>query len=159
MNLTEWIKEKDSLIQADEALKKNYEKEKALLSDKLKKTNEAISLLADGVDYDRVLLALDIIEVRGECSDKNKKHLASIVMSDLSSGCEKLKKQFFGYKVYSGFGEQRSDHGYGYGPRHGSIVFHIGLKKPREELTPEQIEDCIYLLCNIDSLEKATKAA
>lgn len=38
---------------------------------------------------------------------------------------EALQKRYFGVKNYASFGDQREDHEYGMGPRHGSIVFRI----------------------------------
>ena len=40
---------------------------------------------------------------------------------------------YFGVKIYSGFGEQREDHEYGFGPKHGSTVFAVGLREPKRE--------------------------
>ena len=57
-----------------------------------------------------------------------------------------LHTQYFATKDYSGFYHQRSDCDYGYGPKHGSIVFAIGLRSPQEELTDYQRDCCIYLL-------------
>lgn len=37
-------------------------------------------------------------------------------------------KNYIGVKNYGTFGDQRSDHEHGMGPRHGSIVFKIELK-------------------------------
>lgn len=78
-------------------------------------------------------------------------------------GC--LTDQFYGVKNYDGFYHQRTDCEYGYGPRHGSIVFAIGLclhvrseirrhfsdpsvsDQHRSAYLPVQIrENCIYFL-------------
>jgi hypothetical protein len=37
-----------------------------------------------------------------------------------------LKTEYLGIKNYAAFGDQREDHTYGMGPRHGTIVFSIG---------------------------------
>jgi hypothetical protein len=36
-----------------------------------------------------------------------------------------LQARYFGIKNYASFGDQREDHEYGYGPKHGTIVFRI----------------------------------
>lgn len=41
-----------------------------------------------------------------------------------------LREHYFGIKNYAAFGDQREDHQYGYGPKHGSIVFRIGRADP-----------------------------
>ena len=68
---------------------------------------------------------------------------------DLISGCKILKNQYIGQKRYEGF-DQRSDHKYGYGPKHGYIYQRIGLKHPECDLSDDDIECCLYLLSNID---------
>jgi len=37
-----------------------------------------------------------------------------------------MRTEYLGIKNYAAFGDQREDHTYGMGPRHGSIVFSIG---------------------------------
>lgn len=55
-----------------------------------------------------------------------------------------LREEYLGIKNYAAFGDQREDHRYGYGPRHGSIVFSIGRVDPR---SPKLIDgDTIYYL-------------
>ena len=61
-----------------------------------------------------------------------------------------LRQVFFGCKNYDRWTCQRDDCEYGYGPRHGSTVFQIGLHKEyRGEnvgLTEQQRSNCIYYL-------------
>lgn len=59
-----------------------------------------------------------------------------------------MKNTTYSTKNYSGWYHQREDHQYGYGPRHGSTVFSIGLKPEYRtaELTQEQRNACIYML-------------
>lgn len=55
-----------------------------------------------------------------------------------------LRKEYFGIKNYAGFGDQREDHPYGYGPKHGSIVFRIGRANPGDGKPLDN--DAIYFL-------------
>jgi hypothetical protein len=55
-----------------------------------------------------------------------------------------LRKEYFGIKNYAGFGDQREDHPYGYGPKHGSIVFRIGRENPGDGKALDN--DAIYYL-------------
>jgi hypothetical protein len=75
--------------------------------------------------------------------------LISDAKRDLANGAVRLKKVYFGQKQYEGY-DQREDHAYGMGPRHGSIYQRIGLKKPSEELSDYDIECALYVLENID---------
>jgi len=65
---------------------------------------------------------------------------------DISNGVVFLRKQFFGCKNYSQFICQRCDCEYGYGPKHGDIVFSIGLKNKNEKFTENEIESMLYYL-------------
>lgn len=67
-------------------------------------------------------------------------------IEDLRVGCPVMKREYFGIKAYDAWPSQVSDHPYGYGPRHGSIWFLIGLKTPTVDLTDEQTIACIQWL-------------
>lgn len=56
---------------------------------------------------------------------------------------EALKTRYLGIKNYASFGDQREDHEYGYGPKHGTIVFRIGR---REGYVGSIDSDAIHLL-------------
>ncbi len=63
-----------------------------------------------------------------------------------TDGANALMKQTFGVKNYASFGDQGCDCEYGYGPRHGYIVFEIGRTgKSREKHTVLGADE-IYLL-------------
>jgi hypothetical protein len=57
-----------------------------------------------------------------------------------------LMREYFGVKNYAGFGDQREDHEYGFGPKHGTIVFRIertdAARKPAVTLGADEV----YLL-------------
>lgn len=55
-----------------------------------------------------------------------------------------LRREYFGIKNYAGFGDQREDHSYGFGPKHGSIVFRIGRSNPGDGKPLDN--DAIYYL-------------
>lgn len=59
-----------------------------------------------------------------------------------------LVDQYLGIKSYAHFGDQREDHSYGMGPRHGSIVFRIERNgRTTQERKATAIDECgIYLL-------------
>lgn len=109
-------------------------------------------------------------EVRnGMHSDQNRrgvrKGAVESAKTDLArnSGA-RLAGEYVGVKNYDGFGDQREDHRYGMGPRHGSIVFRIGLQddvrarlRDGGSLTPQEIEDALYLLTVLPMIEEAQK--
>ncbi|MGP4913995.1 hypothetical protein ACTXJW_22025, partial [Hafnia alvei] len=73
---------------------------------------------------------------------------------------EELKQQYFGTKDYAHWRDQRENHLYGYGPKHGSIVFEVGLTRVALEkagsvgIEEDDIESAIYCLLNIDEINK-----
>ena len=132
-----------------------------------------------GIDLDRLDRGHAVIAVRGRLStvvhgfdsDQDRSGIrqsaVAAARNDLAGGAQKLRKVYFGVKNYDRFGDQREDHQYGYGPKHGSIVFSIGLQRERaerlndgDELTPDEIEDALYVLATLDIAERAeTEAA
>lgn len=55
-----------------------------------------------------------------------------------------LSREYFGIKNYATFGDQREDHSYGFGPKHGTIVFRIGRNNPGDGKALDG--DAIYFL-------------
>lgn len=60
------------------------------------------------------------------------------------SSVDAMSRRYLGIKNYASFGDQREDHDYGYGPKHGSIVFSIG-RTDAWRVKP-LTADAIYLL-------------
>lgn len=67
---------------------------------------------------------------------------------DLQEGCPRMARRYFGIKAYAGWPSQIEDHQYGFGPKHGSIWFRIGLRDPLHgpELDAETRQACIRYL-------------
>ena len=63
-----------------------------------------------------------------------------------------LREERLGVKNYARFGDQRSDHPYGMGPRHGAIVFSIG----REDVNKPLGQDDIAALLAVRDAGKVT---
>lgn len=70
-----------------------------------------------------------------------------------------LKHEYFGTKSYDRWHGQRCDCEYGHGPRHGNIIFSVGLQKDvrSRELTDEEKDAAIYFLMNIEKIQEAEK--
>lgn len=62
------------------------------------------------------------------------------------NGKTALQHQYLGVKNYAGFGDQGCDCEYGYGPRHGHIVFSIGRTPEARYNNVELGADEIYFL-------------
>ena len=115
---------------------------------------ERIYLLAlAGLNIEIVKKAEEILFVRGlenfpqgadmDCVNDALKWFSGAEMGNIYLD---LKQYAFGTKNYGRWTHQREDHQYGYGPRHGSTVFAIGLQEPSRELSAEERDACIYYL-------------
>jgi hypothetical protein len=113
-------------------------------------------MLMGGLDLERILRAEKVISIRGEFINREKREsnygdqgAVQDAIEDLARGAPVLKERFFGTKDYSGWTHQREDCSYGYGPKHGGIVFAVELNQEfrgDRVLTAEEIDDAVYLL-------------
>lgn len=143
---------------------------------------EAEALLVGGLDLAKIERGRALLSIEGRLSETrlaadymgaDKARQSAVrqaaladAKADLAEGGTKIQRQYFGVKNYSGFGDQREDHQYGYGPKHGSIVFSISRQRPFRNsntvgcpLTPEQIDDALYLLSALPEIERLQTAA
>jgi hypothetical protein len=151
------INEQKSII---EESKKAYDISMKNMLKELAHFKEKLNLLKEGLDLDKATKGLEVIAIKGEITSDQRRACISEAISALAAGGGGLKKGYFGVKIYSGFGDQRCDCSYGMGPRHGNIVFSVGLSRDcRQIVTDDQIEAGIYTLLNIDAVLKAKKEA
>lgn len=132
------------------------------------------ALLARGIDLERLGRGLHVIEVYGNVStpiigrcpqnqrsDGDREAVVADAKQDVANGAVRLRHQYFGVKNYADFGDQRCDGAYHTVPQHGYIVFSIGLTRAirariaTTELTAQEIEDALYVLANLSTLEQA----
>lgn len=149
----------------------------------LAELRDAEALIVGGLDHDKLERARQIIAVQGEVTKTvlsfphgGQRYGHGVRMealtdakADLANGGDKIGRCYFGVKNYDGFGDQRNDCEYGLGPRHGDIVFSIGLTPALRQrvrtgphLEYHEIEDALYLLSalpQIEQLRAAQKAA
>jgi hypothetical protein len=83
------------------------------------------SLAMEGLSPDMLSVAQSVIRIRGRVGESAEGAFDAAI-TDLSEGCPILKKRYIGAKRYERF-HQRVHHEYGYGPKHGSIVFAVEL--------------------------------
>ena len=114
-----------------------------------------------GLDIDRIKRGLEVLSIEGHYGTGigDRPSVIHDAVDWLATGkCKSVHRSLlterFGVKNFDGYTGQRSDHPKGYGPRHGHIVFSVGLRDPKRQLTQEEIDDAIYLLLNIEAWEK-----
>lgn len=97
------------------------------------------------IDIERCERAMKEVNVRGVPNTPDRKKLIELAIGAIQENpADALKAEYFGIKNYAHFGDQRSDHRYGMGPTHGSIVFEIGRNRKHEGVLT--VDDCVYLL-------------
>jgi hypothetical protein len=79
------------------------------------------------IDIEKCKKAMENITVKGLPDTSMRKKLIEEAIQKIQDNPDKcFSGCYLGIKNYAGFGDQREDHEYGMGPRHGSIVFYIG---------------------------------
>lgn len=148
---------------------------------RLKAVLESLEAVSSGLDLAQIDLAETVLAVRGAVDSvrlndtrSNRSCRSNAVREavnwfthlDDPDSVEALRvknmhKYYLGVKNYDGFGDQGSDCEYGYGPRHGSIVFSIGLRRDRigSEISYDERNACIYYLRNLSKVQAAKNAA
>ena len=129
---------------------------------------ERQSCFMAGLDLAQIELARTVIYVRGSYSKAgNWRHQRGAPFErdtvlqdaalDLANGAKRLRTEYFGTKVYEGYVGQREDHRYGFGPRHGSTNFAIGLQPDarKRPLTEAEINAAIYFIGKLAEIEAA----
>lgn len=154
-------------LAAREALKAHREeaaKREQQLKNAVSAAREKVLLSSAGLDLAKVKLGSSVLYLSGKFTNSPQRRSVVQDMIDWLSTGEKRtfvtpETSYFGVKNYSGFGDQREDHSYGMGPRHGSIVFAVGLKQPRRDLTDDERDAAIYYLLNIQVAQDAALGA
>lgn len=135
------------------------------ITNEMNECAKRLSLLNAGLDTQKVAIARAVIDVgdysrRGE--DGNGARLDAI--DEIAKGGGRLWAETFGVKNYAHWCGQRSDHTYGYCPKHGSVVFGIGLLRTvrlrnPQTLTDAEIEAALYLLINLEQIQSLERSA
>lgn len=130
------------------------------LTDEIRIAREMQNRRSAGLDENKVRLAEHVIEVRGAVERNNEGCLGDAI-NDLANGTPRLRREYFGVKNYDRFVGQRCDCSYGMGPKHGHIVFEIGLTQEarKRDLTEEEANAAIYYLVHLKAIQEAAKAA
>ncbi|MGC6389693.1 hypothetical protein ACMV8I_18810 [Ewingella sp. S1.OA.A_B6] len=165
MSLTALTLSKKHLETERESLRDLYERESKRIARELVKITEQLNFVSAGLDEDLLKLGMSVVSFGDLKGNSERRGCVTDAINDLAAGGKTLSEKYFGTKDYAHWSDQREDHEYGYGPRHGSIVFKVGLtndalaKFLRGGLTEGDIESAIYCLMNIDEINRQKKAA
>lgn len=136
---------------------------------------ELAQRLASGLDENLIAQAKHLIDVDGLYSraGDDREQARAYAIDSILAGGQSLAQEYVGTKNYAHWYGQMVRHPYGMGPRHGSVVFAIGLRQsvraraprntPVSALPPLLIEDeinaIVYYLRNLEKIEAAHAAA
>lgn len=119
------------------------------------------NLLLDGLDAAKIELADHVIYVRGdyERAGQDRAQCREDAIRELLAGGGRLRTEYCGTKNYERWRGQLSGHPYGMGPRHGSIVFEIGMQRTvrGRDLTADEIDAAVYYLRNLERIQAASR--
>lgn len=119
-----------------------------------------------GLDSSIILHAEHVIYVRGLYKDAGEDRARCLeeAIQRILSGGGPMFQEYSGTKSYDRWHGQHSNHPYGMGPRHGYIIFQIGLISPIRQretkaLTEDEINACVYYLRNLEKIQDAEEKA
>lgn len=161
MKLHEIIAKKIELNSQQNTLTKEYQKSLKIITTEYESLERLEKAAMNDLNIDYIQIAESVMYVDGNpyALTDDRGFIADAAISDIATGCKKLKTEYFGNKVYSGY-YQRCDCSYGYGPSHGGIRDSIGLKDGarKRELTSEEKDACIYYLKNYAKIKELKTA-
>lgn len=143
---------------------KASEAEASRIKGEIREAQKVLEYSTDGIDLAKVSLAKTIVFANKraeETIEQAKAETARLKIVEILD----LWRYYFGTKSYDGWHGQREDHAYGYGPRHGSTIFRIGVNdgvrenRKQSDLTDEEVEAVIYYLTNLERIQTAESRA
>lgn len=158
-------------LQVEQLIKDTEEKHKQLmegLESTLAHIKRQIELIGSGIDRDAVTLAETLIVVRGslEHSGQDGPHMLREAIADVADYCPRLQKEYLGTKDYDRWHGQGISGPYGYGPKHGTVIFSIGLSQSLRNrlrdggfIHPQEREAMLYYLVCLKQIQDASKKA
>lgn len=163
MEIKNFIQAQQEVLQIEKDISQLTEKFEIAVKDlrlKLDYAKRYLSALDAGVSPEYLSIGKTVIKITGKYkggSGAQPSVIRDAIIDLAEHRGSRLKQEYFGTKNYSQWTNQRSDHPYGYGPKHGNIVFSIGLQpEVRErELLDDELCAAIYCLRNIDKVQEA----
>lgn len=153
----------DQAHEAKAALRERHEREEKAAQREIEEAVAVLRHLKAGTPPEIKERAEKVVRVRypENVDREDGPRAVQAAIKDLMQGALKLRLEYIGTKHYEGWIGQREDHKYGYGPRHGSIVFAIELqedviKRLREggRLSDDEIEAAVHYLTNLTRAEE-----
>lgn len=149
--------------QLEATLDKNYQSEKSRLKAMADAAKTTLAQYKDGLDVDKIRLAETVLYVSdfAKGGEERGGAVADAIkwFATGKAGYRGLRHEYFGTKSYDRWHGQRCDCEYGMGPRHGSIIFRIELRREARDrdLTTDEKNAAIYYLINLQAIQQVAK--
>jgi len=167
MLLTQLLREREQLEESLTVLTEEYLGLKNKLTSEIAQIGTEIEQCNNGLDVDKIKLAETVIRVTKSSyttRPKVEECIKSAIRKIVEDGGGTLWKEYIGLKDYAHWSDQRSDHPYCMGPKHGDITFRIGLtdsvlSRDPQVLTYEEIDAVAYYLTFLGDIIASEKSA
>lgn len=170
MQLSEAITTLISVDAERKALELSYARRRHELDLTETKVQAVMAASRAGFDVGKISLARSVLAITGKYAKAGADRTACVseAMRQIAGWTQghdiDLIRRFVGTKAYEHWIGQLSIHDYGYGPRHGSILFSVGLVSAVRERSPFHLSDaerdaCLYFLNAIEQIEQAEAEA
>ena len=142
-------------------LNEDFTRESLRLKTMIADQETILAQAESGLDTDKIELAETFLQVSDFSSGGEDRFAAKKDATDWfalgQKGRTNLRREYIGTKSYDRWHGQRSDHEYGMGPRHGRIIFSIGLAPEfrDHEFTEQECEAAVYYLLRLERVQKA----
>jgi hypothetical protein len=139
--------------------KKRHEDEMGKFNKKLEYYNHIKSMLMNNIDANKVENAKKFIRTEGVRNhfDGDASSQLAKAKQDVIDDFKILRREYIACKNYDRFIGQGLECQYGYGPRHGYVVFRIGLWDTDAVISDEDKCDILYYLNLLDNKETRDK--
>ena len=136
-----------------------HAKELSRIEEGLLELNKKVKLIASHFDPQKIERGKNVVEIKGQVFPGERQKVVQDAIIQMTRGGGALHHEYFATKNYDRFIDQRSDTDYGYCPKHGIIVFSIGITRQfrQRTLLPEQVEDAVYYLKNLSKIQAAER--
>lgn len=140
--------------------KREYNEVINKLNNELNKLETELKMKYEGIQVDYINIAKEVLRVEGinRYGEGETREMTEKAIQDILDGFKRLDREYFGCKDYDRWSCQGVTCEYGYAPRHGSIVFRIGLtskyERKTDQITEEQVNACLYYLRHLEQIKK-----
>lgn len=161
MNLADYERRKLELLEQMAVEKKRHHKAVAAIEAELNIAQRACDFILNWIDDGLVLHAEHVLEVWGNYARAGQDAAAmrDEAIAEILKGGGRLVEEYFGTKDYDRWHGQGVSCSYGFGPKHGNVIFSIGLvrivreREVRPALNEAEINAAVYYLRNLEKIQ------